>query len=412
MIFDAFALLITKATFIGLRLFVLYLLAASLDSVSFAPIAFGLTMAEIVRFVTDWGIDTLSLRRFSTPDKDEASLRFRSVVRIKAVAAVLGFAISLPLLIFGAGVTNTVTAVLLSLTVVTSLWLNLSVNWLQARGHLRRAAAFMAGLGLLALGIQSVAHVMGLGAGNRFAMLIAFEAGMVALMSWFAWRDMSPISRTHHLDTVRSWIADATPIALATILALAYSRFDQIYIKTFYPLDVLGNYTLAFRLVEPVQFLMVSVTATVYSRASMAVQNGDHLSAIEGMALKWIIVILVLTVVFSLATAVLGKIYLPVYFKSYTLVVKFLYIVLMALPFRCINLCLSAFIWSFEEYKTTLKISIINAVNISLMVVLLGYKYGYFGAAIAVVIGEIVNTVMQSTALWRILRGSSERSPV
>lgn len=411
MIFDAFALLVAKATFIGLRLFVLYLLAASLDSVSFAPIAFGLTIAEIVRFVTDWGVDTLSLRRFSTPDRGEASLHFRSLIRIKTGAAALGFVLSLPLLLFGAGIASVPVAVLLSLTVVTSLWINLSVNWLQARGQLRRAAAYMAVLGMLALGVQFAAHVLELGAANRFAILIAFEAGMVALVSVFAWRDLSPAERTIHPDSVRAWIRDATPIALATILALAYSRFDQIFIKAFYPLGVLGSYTLAFRLVEPVQFLMVSVTATIYSRASRAVQNGDALSAISRMATKWIIAILVASIIFVLGSAFAGRIYLPIYFSSYSLAVNFLYIILLALPFRCANLCLTAFIWSFNRYGTTLKISVVNAVSISLMVVILGYGFGYFGAAIAVVIGEMLNTIMQAVVLRRILRGGPETRP-
>lgn len=409
MIFDAFALLITKATFIGLRLFVLYLLAASLDSASFAPIAFGFTIVEIVRFVTDWGVDTLSLRRFSTPDWGEASGHFRSVIRIKAGAAVLGFGLSLPLLIFGAGVANIVVAILLSLTVVTSLWLNLSVNWLQARGQLRRAAVYMAGLGLLALGVQFAAHWMELGTASRFALLLAFEAAMVVLMSWFAWQDLSPIDSRHHWGTVGSWIGDATPIALATILALAYSRFDQIYIKTFYPLSVLGSYTLAFRLVEPVQFLMVSVTSTVYSRASRAIQNGDLISKIAQMAAKWIITILVSSVIFAFLAALVGRAYLPIYFKTYSLSVDFLVIVLLALPFRCMNLCVSAFIWSFDQYRIALKVNIANAICIAVMVIIFGHYFGYFGAAFAVTTGEIFNTIMQSTMLLRIFRSRMKK---
>lgn len=402
MIFDAFALLVTKATFIGLRLFVLYLLAASLDSASFAPIAFGLTIVEIVRFVTDWGIDTLSLRRFSTPDSGEASLRFRSVVRIKAAAAIVGFMLSMPLLVFGAAIPSISIAILLSLTVVTSLWLNLSVNWLQARGHLHHAAIFMAGVGLLALGMQFAAHLMGLGPASRFVMLIAFEAGMVALMSWFAWRKLLPIAPIHHVESIRSWIIDATPIALATILALAYSRFDQIYIKAFYSSDILGNYTLAFRLVEPVQFVMVSITATIYSRASRAIQSGDDIYIVARMSIKWILAISVSAIVFSITLAMLGRLYLPVYFEAYSLTPEFLYIVLLTLPFRCINLCLSAFIWSFNNYKTILKINLVNTFIIFLMVFCLGYSFGYFGAAFAIVIGEMINTAMQSNALWRI----------
>src|SRR5258707_8140885 len=65
--FDSLALLIAKATFVGLRIIVLFLCASKLDRASFGSLSLAFTIAEISRYIGDWGTDTLALRRFSHP---------------------------------------------------------------------------------------------------------------------------------------------------------------------------------------------------------------------------------------------------------------------------------------------------------------------------------------------------------
>lgn len=402
MIFDALALLITKATFIGVRLVVLYLLAASLGSAEFAPIAFGLTATEIIRFAADWGVDTLSLRRFSAPDKGEASLRFRSVVRIKAVTSLVALVVSTPLLLLAAGIASPLIAILLSLTAVTSLWLNLAVNWLQTQGRLRAASIYMGALGIVALGAQFVIHLLHWHITARFIALIFFEGVMVMVTLRLAFGCLSPLPKPYRLDTIGSWLRSATPIALATILALTYARFDQIYIRAFATMSVLGDYTLAARLVEPALFLMAALSSTIYYRASRAVQHDvDHI-AIGSMAIRWAVGVFVATAIFSMILSITGYYVISLFFKDYSLSPYFLIIGLCALPFRCTNLCLTAFIQAFGAYRATLFINLANCCNILFLVLFLGHFFGYYGAAIAVVIGEMINTASQSIVLRKI----------
>lgn len=403
-IFDALSLLVTKATFIGLRLFVLYLVAASLGSAQFGPIAFALTASEIVRFAADWGIDTLSLRYFSNPDRTVASLKFRSVVRIKIVSGLIAIAASTFIILFFTGVSSLLTALLISMTAVTSLWLNLGINWLQARGILRPAALWMSILGIVAGGAQVGVHLAGWGYETRFGMMVGFEIAMAALMLKLAFYDLAASSDAKDPDTIGNWLRTSMPIALANILALSYARFDQIYIRVFFSSAILGQLALAARLTEPLLFVAASMTSTIYARASTIVWQDDGITPLKRMVGKWITAALVLSIGTAIILAVAGHYGLRQFFPGYRYTPAFLWIALVALPFRCVNLCLTVFIQALGEFRRMLTINLVNFFNIALLVVLGGYAYGFIGAAIAVLVGEMLNSFIQARTLVILLR--------
>lgn len=404
MVFDALSLLVTKATFIGLRLLVLYLVAASLGAAEFGPIAFAMTASEIVRFAADWGIDTLSLRHFSNPDRDTASLKFRSVIRIKVVSALMALVVSTGIILSMTGVTSLAMALLISMTAVTSLWLNLAVNWLQARGMLRRAAALMSILGIVAIGAQIGVHVAEWGYEARFGVMVGFEVAMASLMLTLASGDLSPQSGAKDPDSVEIWLRASTPIALANILALSYARFDQIYIRFFFSAAILGQLALAGRLTEPLLFVAASMTSTIYARASTIVWQNDGSAPLKHMVRKWISAALVLSIVTAAVLAVAGHYGLRVFFPTYRYTPIFLWIALAALPFRCVNLCLTVFIQALGEFRRMLRINFINFLNIAVLVMIGGYLHGFIGAAIAVLLGEIANSIIQARTLATLLR--------
>jgi len=403
-ILDALSLLVTKATFIGLRLFVLYLVAASLGSAEFGPIAFALTASEIVRFAADWGIDTLSLRFFSNPDHAAASLKFRSVVRIKIVSGLIALAASAGIILAFTGVSSLLTALLVAATAVTSLWLNLAINWLQARGILRPAALRMSVLGIVAGGAQVGVHLAGWGYEARFGVMVGFEVAMAALMLKLAFGDLAARSGANDPDTAATWLRASTPIALANILALSYARFDQIYIRMFFSSAILGQLALAARLTEPLLFVAASMTSTIYARASTIVWRGDGIAPLGRMVRKWIAAALVLSIGTAVVLAVAGHYGLRQFFPAYRHTPTFLWIALAALPFRCVNLCLTVFIQALGEFRRMLTINLVNFANIAVLVVLGGHAYGFIGAAIAVLIGEMLNSFIQARTLVTLLR--------
>ncbi|MDG5488546.1 hypothetical protein NYR55_07955 [Sphingomonas sp. BGYR3] len=404
MIFDALALLVTKATFIGLRLFVLYLVAASLGSAEFGPIAFALTTAEIVRFAADWGIDTLSLRFFASPDHAAASVKFRSVVRIKIASGLIALAVSGAIILAFTGVASLLTALLIAMTAVTSLWLNLAINWLQARGILRPAAVRMSILGVFAGGAQIAAHLAGWGYEASFGVMVGFEVAMAALMLKLAFGDLSTRSGEKDPDTTAMWLRASTPIALANILALSYARFDQIYIRVLFSSAILGQLALAARLTEPLLFVAASMTSTIYARASTIVWQDDGIAPLKRMIRKWITAALVVSTGTAIVLAVAGNYGLRAFFPTYSYTPTFLWIALAALPFRSVNLCLTVFIQALGEFRRMLAINLANFAIIAVLVVLGGYAYGFIGAAIAVLIGEMLNSFIQARTLVTLLR--------
>lgn len=401
MLLDAFSLLVTKAAFIGLRLIVLYLVAASLGSSQFGAIAFAMTVSEFVRFAADWGIDTLSLRAFSNPDWSLASAQFRSILRVKLASAALAFALCLAIILPFSGVQSFSVAVLLSLTSVSSLWLNLAINWLQARGMLRPAAIRMGAISFAAVAVQLGAHALAWAPAGRFAAMTAFELAMVATMLRMAFADLTPAIDDRHLavHSMAGWLRASTPIALATILALSYARFDQVYIRIFFPLSVLGDFALAARLVEPMLFVVASMTSTLYARASTLVWQGAQEAALRTMARKWIVVAASSATVLATVMAFAGSYGLARFFPQYVHTPLFLWITLAALPFRCVNLCLTAFLQALGQFRSVLRINLFNFANIAVLVMLGGHFYGFVGAALAVVAGEAVNTIVQARKL-------------
>lgn len=405
MIFDAFALLVSKAAFIGLRLFVLYLLAATLGGAEFGPLAFALTLAELARFVADWGIDTLSLRLFSTPDDVTASSKFRATLRIKLLSAVAGFALSFSGILLFAGVSSIAAAGLIAMTTVTSLWLNLAVNWLQARSRLRRAALWLCVTGAGAIAIQLAIHLAEWGYVSRLAILVGIELLMAALVLRLAQTSLAARAHSQSKEQIGEWFIEATPIAIAMILALSYARFDQIYIRAFYPDAVLGEFTLAARLVEPVLFVAASMTSTIYARASARVLGGAGRAEMRAMARKWIGLAIAVGLAVALIMGIAGHYAAHWLFPAYVRTPTFLLIALAALPFRCVNLCLTAFIQAQGQFRRMLLINFANFLNIAILVIAGGAAFGYIGAAFAVVVGEAINSLIQTRTLTSLLKG-------
>ena len=88
-------------------------------------------------------------------------------------------------------------------------------------------------------------------------------------------------------------------------------------------------------------------------------------------------------------------------FPHYLAAKVFIWIALAALVFRCLNLCLTAFIQSLGGYNAMLRI---NSRNLFTMLVgcLLGMHFdGARGIAIGVVIAEMLNSAQQAHVLFK-----------
>lgn len=405
LVLDALALLLAKASVIGLRLLTLYLCASSVSPAVFGPLAFALTIAEVSRFVADWGTDTWSLRRFSDPDKSSASGVFSWVLRQRTVMALLGVSLAWGCIGVLAPGLDACLRLLVALTAATSLWLNLGVNWLQAQASLRSVSALMAVAGCACAATVAALKAAGQGPDMMFGALLCFEILLALSVMWRASLQAGGRSRSPVPGQWRQWLKEGSPIAVASLITLTYGRLDQYYVSTYATPAIAGSYVLAQRLVEPLLFLAAAFSSTLYARASavfMAAGRGEVVvSSFVARWMRWIALVAVGCAGLMGLAMHWGA---PHWLPGYVGLTKFVWIALVCTVFRCINLGLTSFIQAQGAYALMLRLSLVNATVIVGGIFVLGQMLGALGAALAVCIGEALNAVIQGVILRRRLR--------
>ena len=404
LLLDVAALLVSKATFIGLRLLTLYWCASLSGSIEFGTLSLAFTVAEICRFVGDWGCDTLALRRFSRPDLGEAQQQLWQLLPLRVMSSLVAGTLALLIITQVVQTAVPMHGWLIAATAVSSLWLNLGVNWLQARGELKSGAALLA---VMALGTAAVLlHILrGQSSISQLLMvLIGSELLMAAcLLALIARRQRLRFVLNH--SQLLDWLRQATPIALAAFIALAYGRFDFFFIKAQAPGQALGDYALANRMTEPCLFIAAALASTLYARAASRALVGD--AGLQDMAWIWVRRVVSVAAVLGLLLFVVLPQFLAFRFPDYHQAPLFARFAALTLAFRCINLCLTAFIQATGAYGQMLRLSVFNMFLIALLVFALGGLWSAVGAAAAVAVGEMVNTVRQ----WRVLGRQLKLSP-
>jgi O-antigen/teichoic acid export membrane protein len=403
-----------KATFIGLRLLTLYLCAARIDRAQFGILAIAFTTAEICRYIGDWGTDTWALRQFADPNVRLASARMHWVMRVRLASSVVAVALSWIMIGMLAPQLGPLLHAAIALTAVTSLWLNLGVNWLQARSALRPIAGLLSTAGTACAAVLVYSQIMQAPIERQIVTLVTFELLMAVGVMVLALRHIRRHTQDSHSDTndnaraispVRfaQWWKAATPIALAALIALAYGRLDQYFVSQTADPAVLGDYTLAQRIVEPMLFVLAALTSTIYVRASAFIHINGIGKATRDYAWRWVRLIGGTAVVLSLLIGVSFSLLGPRWMPQYTGAQPFLWAALLCTVFRCANLCLTAFIQAMGEYRYMLRINIFNAITITFSVLVAGTLFGPIGAALGVCGGEVLNTVVQSLTLKKLL---------
>jgi O-antigen/teichoic acid export membrane protein len=408
LVLDALALLLAKATFIGLRLLTLYLCAAQLDRSAFGALALAFTTAEICRYVGDWGMDTWSLRQFSDPNFATAQARLHWVMRVRVVGSLVALTLAWIGIAFLTPQPTVWQHLAIATTALTSLWLNLGVNWLQARSSLRPVAGLLSVFGLVCAAALVAEHLQHAPIEVRLLTLIGFEGLMAVGVMALTRRpkmtqhgDLAPLAADH--VTLGDWWRQATPIALAALVALAYGRLDQYYVSRTAEAGVLGDYTLAQRLVEPILFVAAALSSTLYARACAFVLSHGTGPATRQYAWHWVRTI---ALVATAAGLVLGSLFTwlgPKWLPHYTGAQPFLWTALLCTAFRCTNQSITAFIQALGAYGSMFRISLINAATITIGVLAAGTIFGPLGAAFGVCLGEALNTGLQSWTLKKLL---------
>jgi len=406
---DAGALLLGKASFVGLRLAALYMLASRIPRETFGAIAFGLTIAEMSRVLGDWGGDTLGLHRYSNTKVGAALSAFHIGIKVRFLSSIVTITTSIIAIYCFTNIESKVTLVILSLMTLTSLWLNTAVNWLQARGELRSNVWPLLLFGFTSLLAQYFLSQANAGINMHLVALFGFELCIVLFLIVVVLQSVKRLAGSYKAEKTQCWIdiykwlRDAAPIAGASILAVAYTRVDQVYIAKTCNASTLGSYTFAVRLIEPLVFVAAALSLTIYSRAAhVAHERGVNSINYTNISVNSSKNMLVISLGMAIVLTLLAAFLIPYKFSSFSSSRNILFIFSLLIVFRVMNLCCTALIQAAGGFKRIFFLTVFNMVYVPLCVIIGGWYHKAHGVAFGVVLAEATNFIIQARMLYKI----------
>lgn len=366
---------------------------------SFAPVAIAVAASEVAKVFADAGVDVYSLREYGRRPESLPILS-RSVAYTKLCCCLCVSLLLLAFLLLQEARAPGLIIVAVVLLPVNQLGLNYFLNLGLVRNStqplilpaLLTYAPFL--LLLCAVFVTKASPVI------PFTALVIGELMMLLAMRH---RSKLPQPALNGLRgvPVREILRGAIPVGVAAAIAIIYGRLDLYMVKQSCSDSSVGLYAFASRILDPAWQLVSGWIATQGGRfARLWVSGKSEFQHLGDRLLGGGALLAVSTIVgIALFARPLLEWLFPAFSESYAamLVLGF------ALLPRILNNTLTMLLISAHREKRIPVISIINLCTLSAALLVLVPKWGITGAAIAVLIAESSNTLMQWTLHRRTL---------
>ena len=386
---------------------IMLLIAGKYGPTLFGKLALAISMMEIFRAFSEFGLDTVSIRRFSQQNESSRPRLLVQVVSSKLLAATVCYAISLVVMIVLAGD---------SLTLLFSIVANLSLfsaNLFGALSSYYQSQLKMSEVfppTLLSFGLYLALSVALIFSHVPLVAVICLLPVCELLNTGLLWRKMSHDSG-FSLDFSQSGslLKESLPLGIMAAMVLLYVRLDNIFIFKFIGSAALGIYAAGFRIAEPVLMIphafSISLFTILSSRHGSLKRKALIAAVLRSMWPAYLFVGCA-----AGALTVWGDVILRHFGSSYLAAYPVLRIFAIVLIVRAINITLTSIINSRGRYSALAKITATNlAVNIVLAVLLI-LHFGIQGAAWAALGTELWNLIAQAACV--LLDASAETTPV
>jgi O-antigen/teichoic acid export membrane protein/GT2 family glycosyltransferase len=399
-----------RATHLASRLLLLLVIAGQSDPHAFGRVIFALSVAEIGKVLADFGMDALAIREYAAERAPETHARFAA--SLAAAKLLLGGVVYLALGTYWSLSPSREQAALgwiFATTVVTALTVNFSLDFFQARLRVGRVLrpALLVTTGVTLAAALLLPRIADLRLQVAFFPLIEAITALVLLARL---RDEGLVSRpVLAFGAVLHLIRRSLPIALTAFLIMTYSRLDVLVLSSRLDAAAVGYYGIAFRLSEPFQMAAAAFGLSVFSRFSTWFQAAGATS-LRGPALRYVLGTLGYGVVTAVVLALLVPPVIERFFPGYAPAIPILRILAAALVFRTLNATLAGVISGAGHFGWLTGIAAWNLVFFFALLHGLVGRWQMAGAALALLIGEAVNSVLQLALVTRIV-SPSRRSP-
>jgi O-antigen/teichoic acid export membrane protein len=373
---------------------ILLLIASKYGPGLFGKLALAISVMEIFRTFSEFGIDTIAIRRFAHETEIQRAELLNRIITSKLVTATICYLISLAVT---AVIANDRFTLVLGATASLSLFSANLVGALASyyQSQLRMAEAFPPAL------FAFVPYVA-LSAGAIFQHwplpLVVCILPLCELLNFFLLK-----RKIHNVPPFRfdisatlSLFRESWPLGLMAAMVMLYFRLDNILIFKFVGSAALGLYAAAFRIVEPVLMVphafALSLFAILSARSFRRTSRREVLTA--ALHSMWPAYLFILC---AACTLVLGGPWLLGHFNaSYLGAYPALRVLSGVLFFRTVNITLTVILNSRARYSLLAKITATNlALNLVLAIVLIP-RFGILGAAWAALGTELWNMIAQA----------------
>lgn len=405
---NSMALLLIRGATTGTRFVVLLLVARATLPVQFGLVAFTLSIVEIARNIADFGIDLLTVREFAITKQFEAVQSFASLVSFsKLINGFVGYVAVIIFFLFQQDYAQIPLIMVMGILIITSLGSNLAVDYFQAQLRVSNILVPILGMNIITVILVG--------------LLVWFKASLLATIAILPLAEMLTLIillRALNIEvplTTSNWkwqsfiklLAKSTPLAVTTVLVTLYTRMDVVVLNSFLGTAAVGYYGIAFRLTEPFQLIALSFATSIYSHISVTLATNKK--AIRQLVSRYLLAVSLYGLVSCIVLALLAPYTIHFVLPRYMPSVPILQFLAVALIFRTVNTSLTSLVQAYGYFSQITLVATWNLVFISLALLFFVPRMGAPGAALALLAGEISNTIIQG---WLVKRAMSTTSEV
>lgn len=376
---------------------ILLLIAGKYGPTLFGKLALAISMMEIFRAFSEFGLDTVAIRRFSKETAPERAVLLAQIVTSKMVAAAVCYAASLLIMVILAGDSLT-----LLLSAIASLSL-FSANLVGAfssyyQSQLKMSEVFPATL--IAFGLYLATSLALIFSHVALGVVICLLPACELLNAGLLYRKISGVPRfDFDFSRTASLFKESLPLGIMAAMVLLYVRLDNIFIFKLMGSAALGIYAAGFRIVEPALMVPHAFSISLFTILSSQGHESLTRKGLLGAVLHsmWPAYLFV-----ACAGCVLilgGESILRHFGSSYLAAYPVLRILSVLLLFRTVNITLTSIINSRGQYSALARITASNLVVNIVLAVLLIPAFGIQGAAWAAFGTELWNLIAQATCV-------------
>jgi O-antigen/teichoic acid export membrane protein len=384
------------------RLGILLAIARAYGPESFGKLSLSISVVEILRVFSDFGIDTISIRKFTQTIPAKRAELLEVILGAKLFLATCFYSLAAGVLFVLA---NDHFEVVLGLVAGLSLFFSSALgafsSYLQSFFSMSRI--FRTSLLSSAASVVFASIAIHNKASLVFVIVALPLADALNLILFCSTSELRFRAKFDLGDTL-SLLRASLPVGVTSALVILYFRLDTLFVFKFAGAAALGLYSACFRITEPALMIPQSFSTTAYTVLSSAERSNDSASDVIRTVLRTMWPAYAAIGAFALIVVFTGKVFLAWFFPLYLSAYRIMAVLSIALLVRSLNIALTAIFNSRAMYSTVTRIAAVNLSLNLVLVLFLAQKYGALGAAWAALLGESVNTLIQVRSVAAILR--------